>query len=82
MIFNICNTADWVKLNKKYYETLKPFSLKISENDDATIELNTLQDIIDLKEKVDEDIIITGLGIGTSLNGGNPIIEIYDTWRE
>lgn len=82
MIFNICNTAGWGKLNKKYYETLKPFSLKISENDDATIELNTLQDIIDLKEKVDEDIIITGSGIGTSLNGGNPTIEIYDTWRE
>lgn len=82
MTFDIISTGCWGELDKKYYETLESFSLKISESNEATIELNTLQDIIDLKEKVDKDIIITSLGIGTSLNGGNPTIEIYDTWRE
>lgn len=76
MIFNIINTEGWSELDKKYYEMLKPFSLKISESNEATIELNTLQDIIDLEEKVDEYIIVT------SFNGENPTIEIYDTWRE
>ena len=77
MTFNICNTEAWGNLSKKYYKDLKPFSLKISEGNRATVELNTLQDIIDLKEKVNEEIIISNY-----LRGEDPTIEIYDTWRE
>lgn len=42
MTFNICNTEVWGELSEKYYETLRPFSLKISEGNRATVELNTL----------------------------------------
>lgn len=77
MTFNICNTEAWGELSEKYYETLRPFSLKISEGNRATVELNILQDIIDLKEKVNEEIIISNY-----LRGEDPTIEIYDTWRE
>lgn len=81
MIFNICNTAGWGELADKYKEILKPFSLKIKKTDDgfkrATIELNSLQDILDVVNKTDEEVIIRRFSLGE-----NVTLEIYDDWRE
>lgn len=81
MTFNICNTEAWDGLNKKYYKDLKPFSLEVHIDERgfkrATIELNSLQDIIDIVKTTNEEIIISDL-----YKNENMTIEIYDTWRE
>nr|DAU29324.1 MAG TPA: hypothetical protein [Caudoviricetes sp.] len=81
MTFDICNTKSWDGLSEKYYKDLKPFSLKVNINENgfknATIEVNSLQDIIDIVKATDEEIIISNL-----FKNENMTIEIYDTWRE
>lgn len=81
MTFNICNTEAWGELSKKYEKILKPFSLQVNINENgfknATIEVNSLQDIIDIVKVTDEEIIISNL-----FKNENMTIEIYDTWRE
>lgn len=79
MIFNICNTAGWGKLDDKYQEALRPFSLKVakSEEDYATIELNSLQDILHVVNQLREDVIIKKLSFSDRVT-----LEIYDDWRE
>lgn len=81
MIFNICNTAGWGQLGEKYKKILKPFSLKINTDESGfervTIEINSLQDIVDIIKATDEEIIISNL-----YKNENMTIEIYDDWRE
>lgn len=81
MTFDICNTQGWGKLSKKYKKILEPFSLKtnITESgfEQTTIEVNSLQDIIDIIKATNEDIIISNL-----YKNENMTIEIYDDWRE
>lgn len=81
MTVNIYNTAGWGKLDDKYKEILKPFSLKIKRTNDgfkrATIELNSLQDILDVVNKTGKDVIIRGVSLGKDVT-----LEIYDDWRE
>lgn len=81
MTFNICNTEAWGKLSKKYYKDLKPFSLEVHINErgveQATIEINSLQDIVDIVKTVNEEIVISDLN-----KNENMTIEIYDGWRE
>ncbi len=81
MTFNICNTMAWGELDEKYYRDLKPFSLKVNTNENgfsnATIEVNSLQDIIDIIKATEEEIIISD-----RFKTDNMIIEIYDTRRE
>ncbi len=81
MTFNICNTEAWGELSEKYYKDLKPFSLKVNTNENgfsnATIEVNSLQDIIDIIKATEEEIIISD-----RFKADNMTIEIYDTWRE
>lgn len=81
MTFNICNTEAWGGLSEKYYKDLKPFSLEVHIGERgfkrATVELNSLQDIIDIVKTTNEEIIISDL-----YKNENMTIEIYDTWRE
>lgn len=81
MTFNICNTEAWGELSKKYYKDLKPFSLEVHINEKgfkcATIEIDSLQDIIDIVKTTNEEIIISDL-----YKNENMTMEIYDGWRE
>ena len=81
MTVNICNTAGWGELANPYKETLKQFSLKVEKRGDgreyATIELNSLQDILDVVSQVGTDIIIRSFSFGEDVT-----LEIYDDWRE
>lgn len=81
MIFNICNTKAWGQLSEKYKKILKPFSLKTNTGENGfertTIEVNSLQDIVDIIKITNEEIIISDL-----FKNENMTIEIYDDWRE
>lgn len=81
MKFNIQNTKGWYKLDKKYEKLLKPFSLKFDEIQNgrkhATIEVDSLQEIVDIIKKTGEEIIISNYP-----GEENMTIEIYDGWRE
>lgn len=81
MIFDICNTRAWGQLGEKYKKILKPFSLNINTGENgferATIEINSLQDIVDIIKVTNEEIIISDL-----FKNENMTIEIYDDWRE
>ena len=92
MIFNICRTKDFVfsennpPCNKAF---IKEFErpgwgnkYKIVQSKGWFIELNTLEDLLNLKEEVGEPIIIDDDPWKDNNVGVEYSIEIYDNYRE
>lgn len=80
MIVKISNTSGGGKLNlQDYQRLLDPFNLKIHDEKcglaSATIEINSLQDIVDIAS-------IEAKGIVVTKSDEDVFIEIYDDWRE
>lgn len=80
MIVKISNTSGWGHLNlKDYQRLLEPFELQIHNekdgNAEATIEINSVQDIIEIAS-------IEARGIVVTKSAEDVFIEIYDDWRE
>lgn len=80
MIVKISNTSGWGKLNlQDYQRLLDPFNLTIHDENcglaSATIEINSLQDIVDIAS-------IEAKGIVVTKSDEDVFIEIYDDWRE
>ena len=90
MIFNIYRTSNVIfSENKPPCDSenkppcdkafIKEFE---GQGKDWFIELNTLEDLLNLKEEVDEPVIINDFWKNNNIDGVKYSIEIYDDYRE
>lgn len=84
MKFIIHRTNDWVLINESS-DPKCPSAIKEklpcyrSEREVYTIEIKSLEELMKLREDLDEPLIICdGNDYGFSL----PVLEIYDSWRK
>lgn len=77
MIFNIYRTNNFV-----FSEKRPPCDKAFIKEKDWFVELNTLEDLLNLKEEIGEDVIISDYPFRCNNIGVEHSIEIYDDYRE
>lgn len=74
----------WGKNLKVYDEEFENFNVVIpeNENDDAYIEISSMEELIKFVEAIDERIIISRIINYKTFESKGYVLEIYDDYRE